>query len=313
MNTLYFKYAVEVERFGSITQAADNLYMAQPNLSKAIKELEDSLGISIFKRTSKGVIPTQKGAEFLEYAKNILTQIDKMEALNHTDDSKRQCINISIPHGSYIADGLTKFISELDQEKEISISIKETNSTEAINNIIYDKFDLGIIRYQTIYEKYFLDYLADRDFCHELIWEYEYLAVMSKQHPLASLKEIPYTDLSGYIEISHGGDMTVPYITAGESKKTKETSQVNKRIYVYERCIQFDLLSHIPTTFMWVSPIPRELLERYNLIQRKCPVQNHQFRDVLIYPKGYKFTAFDKKMIDKLYEAKNEVAYQEYF
>ncbi len=69
MNTLYFKYAVEVERLGSITQAADNLYMAQPNLSKAIKELEDSLGISIFKRTSKGVIPTQKGAEFLIYAK----------------------------------------------------------------------------------------------------------------------------------------------------------------------------------------------------------------------------------------------------
>ena len=49
MNTLYFKYAVEVERTGSITQAADNLYMGQPNLSKAIKELEDTFGITIFK------------------------------------------------------------------------------------------------------------------------------------------------------------------------------------------------------------------------------------------------------------------------
>ena len=52
MNTQHLKYAVEVERTGSITQAADNLYMAQPNLSKAIKELEDTLGISIFRRTS---------------------------------------------------------------------------------------------------------------------------------------------------------------------------------------------------------------------------------------------------------------------
>ena len=58
MNTQHLKYAVEVERTGSITQAADNLYMAQPNLSKAIKELEDTLGISIFRRTSKGVVPT---------------------------------------------------------------------------------------------------------------------------------------------------------------------------------------------------------------------------------------------------------------
>ena len=60
MNTLYFRYAVEVERSRSITQAAENLFMAQPNLSKAIKELEDSLGITIFERTPKGVIPTKR-------------------------------------------------------------------------------------------------------------------------------------------------------------------------------------------------------------------------------------------------------------
>ena len=64
MNTQHLKYAVEVERTGSITQAADNLYMAQPNLSKAIKELEDTLGISIFRRTSKGVVPTERARNF---------------------------------------------------------------------------------------------------------------------------------------------------------------------------------------------------------------------------------------------------------
>ena len=312
MNTLYFKYAVEVERLGSITQAADNLYMAQPNLSKAIKELEDSVGITIFKRTSKGVIPTQKGAEFLVYAKNILAQIEKMESLNNTDSTFRQCINISIPHGSYIANGLTKFVAEMDPDKEISINIKETNSMEAINNIIYDKFDLGIIRYQTVYENYFLDYLHEKDFCCDLIWVYDYLAVMSKQHPLAGADEVRYADLCEYMEIAHG-DVTVPYITAGDSKKSKETSHLNKRIYVYERCTQFDLLCHVPSTFMRVSPIPRELLDRYDLVQRKCAVPNHSCKDVLIYPNGYKFTALDKKLIDKLYEAKNEVAYQNYF
>lgn len=56
MNTLHFKYAVEVEKTGSISQAAENLFMAQPNLSKAIRELEDTLGITIFRRTSKGVV-----------------------------------------------------------------------------------------------------------------------------------------------------------------------------------------------------------------------------------------------------------------
>ncbi|WFR59272.1 LysR family transcriptional regulator [Anaerocolumna sp. AGMB13025] len=312
MNTLYFKYAIEVERLGSITQAADNLYMAQPNLSKAIKELEDSLGISIFKRTSKGVIPTQKGSEFLIYAKNVLAQIDKMEALNTTDDTNRQCINMSIPHGTYIADGITNFVSALDQNKEININIKETNSMEAINNIIYDKFDIGIIRYQSVYENYFLDYLADKNFCNDLIWEYELLALMSTHHALASVKEVHFSDLNDSMEIMHG-DITIPYISSGESKKSKEATQLDKRIYVYERSIQFDLLSRIHNTFMWVSPIPKKLLERYDLTQRKCSVPNHQYKDVLIYPKGYKFTSLDKKLIDKIYEAKNEVAYREYY
>ena len=63
MNTQHLKYAIEVERTGSITQAADNLYIGQPSLSKAIRELEESLGIVIFKRTSKGVVPTEKGLE----------------------------------------------------------------------------------------------------------------------------------------------------------------------------------------------------------------------------------------------------------
>jgi DNA-binding transcriptional LysR family regulator len=301
-----------VERLGSITQAADNLYMAQPNLSKAIKELEDSLGISIFKRTSKGVIPTQKGSEFLIYAQNVLAQIDKMEALNTTDDTNRQCINMSIPHGTYIADGITNFVSALDQNKEININIKETNSMEAINNIIYDKFDIGIIRYQSDYENYFLDYLADKNFCYDLIWEYELLALMSTHHALATVNEVHYSDLNDSMEIMHG-DITIPYLPSGESKKSKEPPLIDKRIYVYERSIQFDLLSRIHNTFMWVSPIPKKLLERYDLTQRKCSVPNHQCKDVLIYPKGYKFTTLDKKLIDKIYEAKNEVAYRQYF
>ena len=73
MNTLLFKYAIEIEHTRSISRAARNLMMAQPNLSKSIKELEDSLGFNIFERTSKGVIPTAKGEVFLDYARSILS------------------------------------------------------------------------------------------------------------------------------------------------------------------------------------------------------------------------------------------------
>ncbi len=311
MNTLHFKYAVEVERTRSITQAADNLYMAQPNLSKAIRELEDTLGIPIFERTPKGVVPTQKGAEFLSYAKNILSQLDKMEALYRPENPGRQCFAISIPRASYIADGFTKFAAELDMQKEIEISMQETNSMQAIANIAEHQFNLGIIRYQTAYENYFLDYLADKQICHDAIWEFDYLALMSKRHPLANAKQVEYAKLSSFIEIVHG-DTMVPYIPSCAVRKSDGSPQGEKQIFVYERCSQFDLLMQIPKTYMWVSPIPDEFLRRYELVQRKCDASHHRYKDVLIYPKGYKFSALDKKFLDKLYESKNDVAFKEY-
>ena len=81
MNILHVKYALEVAKHKSISKAARNLYMGQPNLSRAIKELESELGITIFERTSKGINPTPDGEEFLQYAKRILLQIEEVEEI----------------------------------------------------------------------------------------------------------------------------------------------------------------------------------------------------------------------------------------
>lgn len=90
MNLTHLRYMVEVERLGSITKAASALYMGQPNLSKAIKEMEREVGIPIFKRSAKGVVATEKGKQFLQYAKAILVQMDKMESL-YKDNGEKRC------------------------------------------------------------------------------------------------------------------------------------------------------------------------------------------------------------------------------
>ena len=311
MNTLHFKYAVEVERTRSITQAADNLFMAQPNLSKAIKELEDTLGIVIFKRTPRGVSPTSKGAKFLVYAKNILAEIDKMESLYVPENSERQCFKISIPRGSYIASAVTKLVAELDTKKEINVSVQETNSVQAINNIVNGQYSLGIIRYQCNYENYFLDYLSEKNICQDPIWEFEYLALMSEHHALASCKEILHRDLIRYTEIVHG-DTVIPYLTDAGIKADDKPAYTKKRIYVYERGSQFDMLSQVPSTYMWVSPIPARMLALYELVQRKCAFEDNRYKDLLIYPEGYVFSDLDKKFIAYLHTAKDEVASKEY-
>ncbi len=310
MNTQHLKYVIEVERTSSISQAAENLYMGQPSLSKAIKELEDSLEFTIFERTSKGVKPTQKGIKFLSYARNVLSQLDKMEALSDKADADIQNFNISIPRGSYIADAITNFLSELDTNKGIHANVQETNSIQVINNIIDGPFNLGIIRYQTDYENYFVDYLNEKQLRYETVWEFEYLALMSEKHPMAFREDVNEQELSKYTQVTHG-DTSIPYILQN-SLKAEVSSLTSKRIYVYDRCSQYDLLSEIPTTYMWVSPIPEKWLQRYHLVQRTCKVNGHRYKDVLVYPKNYKLTELDRQFIDRLSEAKNEVSFREY-
>jgi DNA-binding transcriptional LysR family regulator len=311
MNTLFFKYAIEIERTRSITKAAENLYMAQPNLSKAVKELEETIGFAIFERNSKGVIPTRKGLEFLVYARKILEEMEQINKLTDGENPERQDFSISMPRGSYIASAFTRFAGELDFEKEININVQETNALSTINNVIDNKFNLGIIRYQVMYENYYLDYLSDKHLKHDQIWEFEYLALMSKKHPLAQDDEVQFCKLKSYIEIIHG-DTVVPYLNAAELRYPSPEAIPKKRIYLYERCNQFELLSGLPLTYMWVSPIPGNLLKRYDLVQRKCVFPNNRYKDALIYQKGYTFTTLDKKFIGKLSESKNEVSLKRY-
>ena len=307
MNLLHLKYAVEVERTRSITKAAENLFMVQPNLSRAIKELEESIGITIFRRTSKGIVPTPQGEEFLTYARNILAQVEEIESIYKRENTNRIAFNISIPRASYITHAFIKLVASLDLSKEIEINYKETNSLRAINNIVQGNYTLGIIRYHTAFDDYFDTMLKEKHLKGETIWEFEYLALMSAAHPLANRKKILYSDLSESIEIAHG-DPYVPSMTLTEVKKTEFSDLINKRIFVYERGSQFDLLCDIPSTYIWVSPIPVELIERYNLVQRKCQGAKRKYRDVLIYADNYKFTALENQFIEELQKVKEEVS-----
>ncbi len=306
MNLIHLKYAVEVEKTRSITKAAENLYMGQPNLSRAIKELEESLGITLFKRTSKGIKPTDQGAEFLSYAKSILSQIEELEDLYKTKKQEKLTFSISVPRASYISHALTSMVAGLDQSKELEINYKETNSLRAINNLLQNNYNLGIIRYHAPFEKYFAAMLKEKNIKHELIWEFEYLALMSMDHPLANSIDLSYKELSKYIEIAHG-DPYVPSLPITEVKKSELPDLVNKRILVYERGSQFDLLNTVPNTYIWVSPVPRDILKRYSLVQKPCKDSNRKYRDVLIYRDNYNFNNIDCDFVEELLKVKNKL------
>jgi hypothetical protein len=92
--------------------------------------------------------------------------------------------------------------------------------------------------------------------------------------------EVQFPKLKYYAEIVHG-DTVVPYLNAAELRYPSAEAIPKKRIYLYERFNQFDLLTSLPTTYMWVSPIPDKLIKRYGLVQRKCAFLNNHYKDAL--------------------------------
>lgn len=306
MNISHMRYAVEIAKTGSITQAADNLYMGQPNMSKAIRELEADLGITIFKRTPKGVVATKKGEEFLDYARRILDQIDELESHYKQKEADHQEFSIFVPRASYIALAFTRFVNRLDFSKGIELNFKETNTMEAINAVLDGVSNLAVIRFQSVYEEYYLKMLKERGLRHRPVLEYEYLALFFEGHPLADKEVLSYEELKDYTELMHG-DLAVPFLPdTGPEESGKKVTK--KRIYVYGRGSQFDLLCSVPGSYIWVSPMPREILQRYHLVQKPCPMSEHHYRDLLIYHRDYSFTGEDRLFLEELRQTAEQTA-----
>ena len=304
MNILHMKYAVEVARLGSLNKAAESLLIAQPNISRSIKELEADLGISIFNRSAKGMLLTPEGEEFINYAQSILRQIDEVEMLYKHGSPKKQKFSISVPRACYISDAFAEF-SKCISDAPAEIFYKETNSQRTINNVLNNDYKLGIIRYAENYDRFFKAMLEEKGLVYEMIAEFTYVLIMSKDNPLAEKEDITFDDLSPYIEIAHA-DPYVPSMPLSKVVKEELPDNIDRRIFIFERASQFDLLSENTDTFMWVSPASQKILDRYGLVQRECVDNKKIYKDVLIYRDGYKLSRLDKQFITELCDSRRK-------
>ena len=304
MNILHLKYAVEVARLGSLNKAAESLLIAQPNISRSIKELESDLGINIFNRSPRGMFLTPEGEEFINYAQNILKQIDEVEKHYKQGALKKQKFSVCVPRACYVSDAFAAFSKSITAAPA-EIFYNETNSGRAINGVLNNDYKLGVIRYAENYDKFFKAMLEEKGLAYEMISEFSYVLIMSRRHPLASKEEITFDDLSNFIEIAHA-DPYVPSVPLSKVVKEELPDNIERRIFVFERASQFDLLSENEETFMWVSPASQKILDRYDLVQKKCVDNKKVYKDVLIYRKNYKLSSLDKQFITELCNARRK-------
>lgn len=303
MNLLHLKYIVEVEKYGSISKAAHHLYMNQPHLSKIIREMEESMNIIIFERNSKGVVPTKKGRQFLSKAKMIIHEVNQLENMYQEDLDTLVSLDMSVPRASYISSAFLHYLNgKRVKEKDMKINYRETNTHDTIKHVYDGEDNIGIIRLLIQDKDYYLNMLALKNIHCEPLYQFEYKILMSQNNPLAS-QDIYYHDLKDQIELLHG-DIDLPDVLPIEYGHHQKPSRI---IHIYERASQLEILQQLENSYIWVSPMPHNVLEQYHLIEKKCIDMHRTCLDLLIYRKGYQLSTDDllliqsiKDMIEKL-------------
>lgn len=286
MNITHLRYAIEVANVGSISGAAENLFMSQPNLSKAIKELEGSIGFMIFDRNKKGITVTDRGEQFLKYARNLINQMDTIENLFNPANADLQRLAVSAPRIFYPAFTLTKLIGTRNSEKTLTVDFIETNSSDIVKNIISGESKLGIYRYPKSQSTFVNDYLADKDIVCKPFFTFTHHVMLSESNPLAAKRTISYKDLEGYTEIVYRDDSN--FYTKRNLPKIGDDSR--KIMYISQRATFIDLLNSGLNCFCWNSPIPQQVAAQYKIAQRECSDSNVEYCDAFIYDKNFRFS-----------------------
>ena len=107
------------------------------------------------------------------------------------------------------------------------------------------------------------------------------------------------SDLEPYVEISHA-DSDPQSVRLSDARKQEMPDNIGRRIFVFERASQFDILDTNRDAFMWMSPLSDAKLERWELVQRECADNKKKYRDLLIYRNDYTLSELDRRFIEEL-------------
>ncbi len=202
MTLLQLRYAAIVAEKGTITEAANELYISQPSLTKAIKELEKEMGITIFIRTNKGIVISKDGEQFLSYARQVLEQADLLEEkYKHTNSTIKKQFCVSTQHYSFAVNAFVDLVKEYGGDK-YDFSLRETQTYEIIEDVANMKSEIGILYMNSFNEVVLNKILKSKDLKFTELFVAQPHIFVSKSHPLANKKSVTMEELDEYPYLS---------------------------------------------------------------------------------------------------------------
>lgn len=289
------QYALVVGKNGSITKSAQQLDMAQPNLSSAIKKLEKEVGVSIFKRNSKGVCVTPEGQEFLLRAQRILDQMEDLEDKYCERKSKKTNFVISLPYCGIFKSLQNDRAKEAFDEK-LNVVLKENTTKKTIEEVAANEVHAGIVCYQQWQKPLLKQYLKQFQIeMHFLVKSGLYL-ILPNEHPLMQEESLTVDMLNDYTQVVYNCfDFDVPREGEQEQEETKNKITVNDDMSF------MTVLKGVEGAYALCMEGTYDYLLPYGFSYKECNFgPEHDVCDAIIYKTYAPYSNYIKNITKKL-------------
>lgn len=238
MTLQQLKYVITISKSGSMHTAADELFITQPNLSKAIKDLELEMGITIFNRTNKGVLLTDDGTKFLSYARQVVEQANLLVDIYKNKESIKRIFAISSQHYGFVVNAFVKLVETLGKDT-YEFSLRECKTYDVINDVKDGRSELGVIYFSRFNSEIMKKVISSNGLSYEFLFEAKPHVLLSKNHPLANKERLTLDDLDAYPRLSYDQGLNNSFYY---SEEPHALESVSKAIVVSDRATLFNIL-----------------------------------------------------------------------
>ena len=190
-------YIITISEKGSLNKAAESMYISQPSLSSAVKELEKEIGITIFNRGGRGVTLTNDGIEFLTYARQLYQQYETIKDKYGDGAKRKKKFGVSTQHYSFAVKSFVEMVKKYNID-DYEFAIRETKTKDVINDVWSMKSELGILYLSDFNRKFIMKLLNDNDLEFHKLIEAKAYVYLYKNHPLANKTSISFEELRDY-------------------------------------------------------------------------------------------------------------------
>ena len=289
------KYIIAVDKHQSISKAAEELFLTQPNISKAIQNVEKEINIEIFTRTSKGVITTPQGKEFIRKATKIIKNFD--DFTKEFSPSNQTLFNMSIAHPDdiYFQNKVIDISKKFNDENEININVLEGTTEEIMDMVLKETINLGIICVNEHDFAYYKKLLMFNNLDYISKAPLELKVTFHQSNPLATLTYMDKNLLENQTLITTNTNDYYKYYN--EKYHVVLSPNVVK---VSTGFNQIAMLGKVRNSYLLSLPISDEILDMYNCKSITLNSSVGGWVTLFVYKKTAALTELEKELINTL-------------